>query len=132
MARTAYRRVDESVVTPFLKLIKINMVDVFQETDKHHAANCLMEEIFPELSDDEWGALIRLRRGAYAFYRDESSAAILWIESGLGHIIWSLGIASEAHDVGMAAMRMAAIAENSHLSDRVTQFLKLVSKGGIR
>jgi hypothetical protein len=122
-----------------------NLVDIFQELDRHVEAKSLMDHTFGSLSEDLYGAQIRNRKAIYALHLEDFASAILWAESGLGHrscddrtraallltkakIAQTQGLLEDAHDQALDAMRMAAIARSSSLSYRVAGFMNRLSR----
>ena len=134
-------------VTSFLKLkINHNLIDVFQEVDRHEDAHTIMEQVFPNLDEALHGAMMRNRWAAYALWTGDISAAVLWAESGLGHgscdtktraaltltkarIAHAAGSEDKARDYAMEASRLAKEAECNRLVVRALRFLDQVPKG---
>jgi tetratricopeptide (TPR) repeat protein len=123
-----------------------NLIDVFQELGRHREAKSLIDIVADALGDETYGAQIRNRRARYFLHENDLQAALLWCESGLGHrscdvhtrsaltltkahIGKALGQIGEAHDLGIEAMRLAAIAQSSRLSSRIARFMNQLEQG---
>jgi hypothetical protein len=133
--------------TNFLKLkINFNLIDVFQERDRHEDAHTIMEHVFPRLDEALHGAMMSNRRAAYALWAGDTASAILWVEGGLGHgncdaktraaliltkarIALSAGSEDKARDYALEAKRLAKEAECNRLVVRALRFLDQVPKG---
>lgn len=136
---------DTSLNAPIAGL-KLNLIDVYQETDQYEEAYRLLLEVEKALPDEAIGAMVRLRRGLHALHKGDPSVALLQIESGLGHpscdvrtrgalllakakVLKVRGQAYDAHEYAMEAMQVAAKAYSSHLCHRVCRFLEMLARG---
>lgn len=143
LARAACDQATDPVARDLSFHIDHNLVDIFQELERHREAYSLMVKAHPHLPEATHGAQMRNRRAIYAMSQGDLPAARLWAESGLAHpscdtktraallltkarIAAALGQADEAHDIAAEAWRMAAIAQCCRLQSRVLSFLKSV------
>jgi len=124
----------------------MNLIDVFQETDQHEEAFYLLQEVEKVLPDATFGAIARLRRAIYTMHRGDLPAALLLVESGLGHracdlrtrahllltkakIMQARGQESSALEYAFEAMQVAAKAKSNYLCHRISRFLELMTRG---
>lgn len=148
VARRAYEKMPEPRPEGFLFELGVSLLDAYQAMGDFETAKTIMDDLFPQLPEEEYGAIVRLRHAEYALHQNDPAAALLWVESGLGHqscdlrtraaltltrakIALQNGQIADAHDIGLEAMRLAALSHRTHLCDRVACFLKSVSRGGI-
>ncbi|MFZ5823875.1 MAG: hypothetical protein ACOY94_06045 [Bacillota bacterium] len=146
LALAGYLGLNDPAVEPLITGLKLNLLDVYQETGQHEEANRLLQEVEKVGHEETFGAMIRLRRAFHALYKEDLSAALLHVESGLGHpscdvqtrgalllakakILKARGQVLQAHDYALEAMLVAANAYNSHLCSRVCKFLEALSRG---
>lgn len=140
-ALTACYDTGDSVARRLLPQIQEQLIDVLQELARHDEAITLLSAA--ALPDAEYGARVRNWRAAYALAREDLNAALLWVESGLGHpsadaharsallltkarIALASGDPAAAHNYAEEALRLAALVQPNHLSDRITSFLSRV------
>lgn len=145
LALGAYQRLNDPAVAPLIADVKHNLVDVFQEGGRHWEAKGLMDEIYPNLPDATFGAQMRNRKAIWALSKGDHTAALLWVESGLGHsacdtrtraalmltkarLAQASGQVSAAHDCALEAMRLAALAESARLCHRIALFINSLSE----
>lgn len=139
-------RSQDPYVRSLLPHIQHNLVDVFQELDRHEEAYRLVQAAYADLSEETHGAQKRNRLAAYALYKGDLDAAVLWVESGLGHpscdartraaltltkakIALAAGSRTEAKALALEAKRMATAAGSNRLSRRADSFLIQLGKG---
>ncbi|HEY3365989.1 MAG TPA: tetratricopeptide repeat protein [Symbiobacteriaceae bacterium] len=140
------QRSNDPYVREKLPYIQHNLVDVYQEMDRHHEAWLMMEAAYSTLPDDVFGAQMRDRRAIYALDKGDLQAAVLWVESGLGHpacdpktraalmltkakIEHAHGQEAAAHDLALEAMQLASQAHSNRLCERISRFMNRMSKG---
>lgn len=145
-AMTAYEELQDSAAQPYIRDILISLIDIHQTLGDFGLAKSLMDQVFPQLSEEQFGALMRLRWAEHALGRRDPSSAVLLAESGLAHSScdWktraallltrakaarAMGDMDGAHDFALEALRFAALSHSTHLSDRVSRFLNAVSRG---
>lgn len=146
LARAGYLSLGDPTYNSHVAWVELNLIDIFQETDQHEEAYRLLPNVEKVLPDTVIGATVRLRRALYALYKGDHAAALLQVESGLGHpsceertrgalllakakILKSKGHLGAAHAYAEEAMLVAATARSSHLCHRVCKFIESLSRG---
>ena len=145
--RELCRRSEDPGIQQRVAYIDHNIVDCLLELKRYDEAKYLMDLSNSKLPDEIFGAQTRNRRAIYALEEEEDlDGAVLWVESGLGHpacdtktraaltltkakIALVQGREVAANDLGLEAMRLAAIAWSSRLGGRASRFLNEMAKG---
>lgn len=146
LTRRACQQSEDPETKARIPYIDHNLIDVFQEIGRHEEAKSLMDMSYPKLPENTFGAQIRNRRAIYALHAGDLDAAILWVESGLGHescdtktraaltltkakVVLAHSQEVAARDYATSAMRLAAAARSSRLCSRVLCFIKELEEG---
>lgn len=128
------------------QLIYHNLIDVFQELERHEEAYSCMSQVIHSLDDAVYGAQIRNRKALYALHLGDIASAVLWAESGLGHescdpptraallltrarIARAQGDLAEATASAEEALAVAKGAHNNWMRSRAQRFLTQLSEG---
>lgn len=145
-ALAAYEKLNNPALAPFIADVKMNLIDLYPEMQLHEQAYRLLQEVETVLSDATFGAIARLRHAIYTIHRGDLPAALLLVESGLGHsacdmrtrahlllvkaqILHARGQETTAHEYAFEAMQVATQAKSNYLCHRVSRFLELMTKG---
>lgn len=139
-ARTLCLRFDDPEIRGRVPFIEHNLVDVLHELGEFEDARRMMDSCYDALPEARFGAQMRNQRAIHDLHVGDLAGATLWVESGLGHpacdvktrtaltltqakVALAGGHIVAANDLGIEALRLAAIASSSRLSSRVTRFL---------